>query len=131
MNIRTQKKLELIHQVPMYLVSILIMTAGEVIILYKIDIPLYHQKIGLVEIWFSIFRFFDNILGYFGVGLFLFLVGLILSHYTGTGILYNSGLLNKENKNEKKMSKKINLIIVSIISILLIPEVSKFLLRLK
>ena len=131
MDIRTKQKIELIHQVPLYFVSISIMTGGEVIILYKINIPLYHQKIGLIEIWFSIFRFFDNILGYFGVGLFLFLVGLILSHFTGTDILYNSGLLNKDNKNEKKMSKIINLIIVSIISILLIPGVSKFLLSWK
>ena len=131
MDIRTKQKIELIHQVPLYFVSISIMTGGEVIILYKINIPLYHQKIGLIEIWFSIFRFFDNILGYFGVGLFLFLVGLILYHFTGTDILYNSGLLNKDNKNEKKMSKIINLIIVSIISILLIPGVSKFLLSWK
>ena len=77
MDIRTKQKLVLLQYIPIYLISILFVTTGEVITFYKIDISQFHSQFGLVNIWFSIFRFFDNLFGTFGVGLFIFLVGCL------------------------------------------------------
>ena len=129
MDIRTKQKLELLQYIPIYLISILFVTTGEVITLYKIDISQFHSQFGLVNIWFSIFRFFDNLFGTFGVGLFIFLVGCLLCHFLGISILYNSGLVNRDNKKNKNLVKFINLVIVLIISILLTPVLFKFLIE--
>jgi hypothetical protein len=131
MDIRTKQKLELLQYIPLYLISILLVTSGGVITFYKIDISQLHSKIGIVEIWFVIFRFFDNLFGTFGVGLFIFSVGCLLCHFLGIDILYNSGLVNRNNKKNKNLVKSINLVIVLIISILLIPWVYKFLIQLQ
>ena len=129
MDIRTKQKLELLQYIPIYLISILFVTTGEVITFYKIDISQFHSQFGLVNIWFSIFRFFDNLFGTFGVGLFIFLVGCLLCHFLGISILYNSGLVNRDNKKNKNLVKFINLVIVLIISILLTPVLFKFLIE--
>ena len=130
MDIRTKQKLELLQNIPLYLIGILFVTSGEVITIYKIDISQHHDKIGIVEIWFVIFRFFDNLFGTFGVGLFIFSVGCLLCHFLGIDILYNSGLVNRNNNKNKNLVKSINLVIVLIISILLIPGVYKVLIQL-
>ena len=129
MDIRTKQKLDLLQYIPIYLISILFVTTGEVITFYKIDISQFHSQFGLVNIWFSIFRFFDNLFGTFGVGLFIFLVGCLLCHFLGISILYNSGLVNRDNKKNKNLVKFINLVIVLIISILLTPVLFKFLIE--
>jgi hypothetical protein len=129
MDIRTKQKLELLQNITPYLVGILFVTMGEVITFYKIDISQFHYKIGIVEIWFVIFRFFDNLFGIYGVGLFIFSVGCLFCHFLGISILYNSGLVNRDDKKNKNLVKYIHLVFVLIISILLIPEVSKFLIE--
>ena len=63
-------------------------------------------------------------------GCFIFLVGCLLCHFLGISILYNSGLVNRDNKKNKNLVKFINLVIVLIISILLIPGVYKVLIQL-
>ena len=131
MDIRTKQKLELLQNIPLYLIGILFVTSGEVITIYKIDISQHHDKIGIVEIWFVIFRFFDNLFGTFGVGFFIFSVGCLLCHFLGIDILYTSGLVNRNNNKNKNLVKSINLVIVLIISILLIPGVYKFLIQLQ
>jgi hypothetical protein len=125
MDIRTKQKLELLQNIPLYLIGVLFVTSGEVIIFYEIDISQFYSKIGLVNIWFSIFRFFDNLFGTYGVGLFIWGVGVIFCHWFGISILYNSGLVNRDDKKNKNLVKYIHLVFVLIISIFLIPEVSK------
>lgn len=127
MDSRIKQKLELLQLIPLYLIGVLFVTSGEVIIFYEIDISQYYSQIGLVNIWFSIFRFFDNLFGIYGVGLFIFSVGCLFCHFFGISILYNSGLVNRDNKKNKNLLKYINLVVVLIISILLISVVSKFL----
>jgi hypothetical protein len=129
MDIRTKQKIELIQEIPTFFISLLFMTAGEAITFYKIDITQFRSRFGIVNIWFSIIRFIDSLVGTFGVGLFTFSFGFILCYFLGMSILYKSGLANRDIIKNKKLVKFINIFINLIISILLVPFVSKFLIE--
>lgn len=130
MNQRIREKVELIREIPMYLVSILLLSAGEAIIFYKIDISQYRSSsgiFGMVNLFFSILSFFYNLLGTFGVGLFIFCIGYLFCQFCGINILNNSRLVNMNNEKAKKKYKILNLVVALIISISLMPSVSRVL----